>query len=87
VDYLLSSKRSLSSIGLIWRAREIVDSGREALEENAALCAKNTFVRRALDKQVESLEAIRYGAAAVDVEGWDEFQVFLYIMQHYYPSL
>ncbi|RDI86721.1 hypothetical protein Vi05172_g3151 [Venturia inaequalis] len=74
VEYFLSSKRSLSSISAVWRAREIVDSGREALEENAALCAKNTFVRHALDGQIEALEAIRHGASVVDAEGYDDFQ-------------
>lgn len=75
VEYLLASKRSLSSISHVWRAREIVESGRAALEENATLCAKNTFVRHALDKQIESLEAIRYGVNVADAEGFDEFTV------------
>jgi autophagy-related protein 17 len=77
VECFLSSKRSLSSISLVWRAREIVDSGREALEENAALCAKNTFVRHAVDGQIEALEAIRHGASVVDAEGSEDFQVTL----------
>jgi autophagy-related protein 17 len=75
VEHLLASKRSLSSISLIWRAREIVDSGREALTENASLCAKNAFLRSALDKQVDSLEAIHYGASVIDAEGQNEFEV------------
>lgn len=75
VEYFLSSKRSLSSITLVWRAREIVDSGREALEENAALCAKNTFVRHVVDGQIEALDAIRHGASIVDAEGFEDFQV------------
>ena len=78
-ELYIASKRSLSSISLIWRAREIVDSGREALEDNASLCARNSFVRSALDKQVDSLEAIRYGATVVDAEGHDEFQVRILI--------
>ena len=80
VEYLLDSKRSLSSISLIWRAREIVDTGREALEHNATLCARNVFVRSTLDKQIDSLEAIRYGATIVDAEGYDEFQVYRFIL-------
>lgn len=82
VDHLLASKRSLSSIGLVWRAREIVNGGRDALEENAALCAKNAFVRHALDKQMQSLEAIRYGATVVDSDGFDEFQVRISSVLH-----
>lgn len=75
VEYFLSSKRSLSSISQVWRAREIVDSGREALEENAVLCARNTFVRHAVDGQIEALEAIRHGASVVDAQGFEDFQV------------
>ncbi|KAF2433646.1 hypothetical protein EJ08DRAFT_61992 [Tothia fuscella] len=75
VEYLLASKRSLSSISLVWRAREIVETGRGVLEANAALCAKNTFVRQQVDRQVAALEAIRHGASIVDEEGHDEFQL------------
>jgi autophagy-related protein 17 len=77
VEDFLSSKRSLSSISLVWRAREIVDSGRQALEENAALSAQNSFVRHAVDRQIEALEAIRHGASVADAEGFEDFQVYL----------
>ena len=76
MEYLLASKRSVYSIiPLVWRAREIATSGRDALEENATLCAKNTFVRQALDGQLVVLEAIRHGTLVVDSEGHDEFEV------------
>jgi hypothetical protein len=52
-----------------------VDSGREALEENAALCAKNAFVAHAIDGQIKAVEAIRHGASVVDAEGYEQFQV------------
>ncbi|KIW04747.1 hypothetical protein, variant 1 [Verruconis gallopava] len=74
VEYLLASKRSLSSISLVWRAREIVESGRASLVENAALCARNAYVRRVLERQVECLEAIGYGATEIDTEGFEAFQ-------------
>jgi autophagy-related protein 17 len=75
VDIFLSSKRSLSCTSLVWRAREIVDSARAAVEENAIVSAKNSFVRYAVDVQLESLEAIRLGAGLVREEGRSELQV------------
>jgi len=75
VEHFLASKRSLSAFSHVSRAREIVHSGRQALEENARLSAKNTFVRRTIDKQIEGLEAIKYGSTAVDEECHSDFQV------------
>jgi autophagy-related protein 17 len=75
VEYFLASKRSLSSISQVWRARENVDAGREAIEENAVLHARNTFVRRAVDVQVGSLLAIRHGARLVESDGQKELEV------------
>jgi autophagy-related protein 17 len=77
VEYLLASKRSLSSLSLVWRARDIVDLGRGALEENAARYAQRTYVRHAVDGQLEALEAIRHGAAVADAEGYEEFEVHI----------
>lgn len=75
VEHFLASKRSLSAITHVSRARELVDSGRQALEENAILSAQNAFVRHAIHKQIEAFDAIRYGASIMDAEGNDEFQV------------
>lgn len=75
VEHFLASKKSLSAITHVSRAREIVDAGRQALEENAALSAKNTFVRHTIDKQIEGLEAIRHGSSIVDAECHNDFQV------------
>jgi autophagy-related protein 17 len=75
VEHFLASKRSLSAISHVARAREIVDSSRQAVEENARLTAKNTFVRQTMDKQIEGLEAIKYGSTAVDEECHSDFQV------------
>src|ERR1700760_2013487 len=72
VEYFLAAKRSLSTINHVWRAREIVDAGRQALEENARLAAKDSFVRHALDIQVESLQAIRHGTKVVESGGHKE---------------
>ena len=76
VDIFLASKRSLSCIPLVQRAQEIVETGRDAVEENAVLAARNSFVRYAVDMQMESLEGIRCGGGAVRREGRDELQVY-----------
>lgn len=75
VEHFLASKRSLSAIAHVSRAREIVDAGRQALEENATLSAKNAFVRHTIDKQIEGLEAVKLGSNAVDAECHSDFQV------------
>jgi autophagy-related protein 17 len=77
VDVFLASKRSLSCVNQVWRARDIVDTGRDAVEENAILAAKNSFVRYAVDVQMESLEAIKHGSSLVQAEGRQELQVRL----------
>jgi len=75
VEHFLASKRSLSAFSHVQRAREIVDAGRQALEENAKLSAKNAFIRQAIEKQIEGLEAIKHGSTAVDEECHSDFQV------------
>ncbi|KAF2397947.1 hypothetical protein EJ06DRAFT_497344 [Trichodelitschia bisporula] len=77
VEYYLVSKRSLSSISHVWHAREIVESARAALEENAVLAAKITFLRHALGRQVAKLEGIRHGLALVDGEGAEGFKTMV----------
>lgn len=75
VDIFLASKRSLACTSHVWRAREIVELARDAVEENAIVAAKNSFVRYAVSVQIDSLEAVRYGAGIVQEEGRRELQV------------
>jgi hypothetical protein len=75
VDTFLAAKRSLLSIELVARAREIVESGRVALEENATLAASNSFVKAAVELQLDSLNGIRAGGKAVEIEGYQELKV------------
>jgi hypothetical protein len=75
VGTFLAAKRSLSCIDLVARAREIVESGRVALEENAVLSASNTFSRNAIDTQIDALTAIRHGGQVVEQEGYQELKV------------
>ncbi|KAF2663627.1 hypothetical protein BT63DRAFT_460742 [Microthyrium microscopicum] len=69
VGIFLASKRSLLSTEQVRRAQEIVDTGRGAVEENAVLTARNSFVRYAVSVQLESLEAIRQGVRVVESDG------------------
>lgn len=75
VAHFVAAKRSLSSVSHVWRANEIVTSARAALEEDAVLSAQNAFVKRAVDEQVNALEAIRHGVEQTAVEGQAEFKV------------
>jgi autophagy-related protein 17 len=77
VGTFVAAKRSLSSIDLVARAREIVESGRGMLEENAILSAGNSFARQAVDQQLDSLAAIKQAGHAVDMEGYQELKVCL----------
>jgi hypothetical protein len=75
VDLFLASKRSLSCINQVWRAREIVHTARDAVEDNAKVSARNSFVRYAVDVQLESLEAIRLGGGLIQSETGEEHDV------------
>ena len=75
VEYFLASKRSLTAIQHVVRAQEIVVAGREALEENARLAAKNGFVENALNAEVQKLEALAVGIGVLGDEVGAEFEV------------
>jgi hypothetical protein len=75
VEHFLASKRSLAAIQHVARAQEIVVSGREALEENAVLAAKNGFVKKALEKEVRKLEALGVGMSLLESDVGSGFEV------------
>ena len=75
VEHLLASKRSLAAIQHVVRAQGIVVSGREALEENAVLAAKNGYARTALAMEVRKLEALGVGLGLLEDETGIEFEV------------
>ncbi|KAF2454106.1 putative kinase activator [Lineolata rhizophorae] len=78
VAHFVASKRSLACISHVWRANEIVNAARAALEDNAALAAKNAFLQRAVERQVASLDAVREGVEKVGMEGQAEFKSILH---------
>lgn len=75
IEYFLAAKRSLLTASYVARAQEIVASARQSLEENAILNARTSFARKSIEKQLESLEAVRYGASLIDTQSQEEFEV------------
>src|SRR3954469_5150252 len=69
VNYLLASKRSLTSINSLYRAHEIVTSARAALEESVKLSARTGFLRNGISEQVRILRRVRTGVEGVYKEG------------------
>ncbi|KAI9706488.1 MAG: autophagy protein 17 [Candelina mexicana] len=77
VSHLLASKRSLSSVSLVWRANELVTSARALLEERVVLGARTDFVRKGVEEQVKILQSVRNGVEGVAREGQAEFKKVL----------
>jgi autophagy-related protein 17 len=75
IAHLVASKRSLSSIDLVWRANELVTSARAALEESVVLGARSGFLKRGIAGQAKVLCRVRDGIENVAREGQVEFDV------------
>ncbi|KAJ8116364.1 hypothetical protein OPT61_g2193 [Boeremia exigua] len=78
VGHFVAAKRALNSQTVLWRANEIVTTARELLEENAILAAKNASIRNIVDRQVDTLEAVRRGIDVVETEVQAEFKQLLH---------
>ena len=72
--HFVAAKKSLDSTAHVFRANEIVTSSRTLLEEIAVLNARNSFARRGIDEQVETLHAVRDIAADAGGQAADEFK-------------
>ncbi|KAI9831650.1 MAG: autophagy protein 17 [Phylliscum demangeonii] len=77
LDYLLASKRSLSSTTLVWRANEIVHGAREALTEGVVLRARAGFLRQAMAEQWRLLARIQHGIEQAAGRGQADFEATL----------
>ena len=73
LQHFVAAKRSLGSTHYVWRANHLVTSSRSLLEEIAVLNAKNTFTRRGVDEQIDTLYAIRDGIVGAGDESGAEF--------------
>ncbi|CAO2652156.1 Nn.00g004390.m01.CDS01 [Neocucurbitaria sp. VM-36] len=78
VNHFVSSKRSLNTQTVLWRANDTVHAARELLEENAVLAAKNASIRNIVEQQVHGLEAVRRGMDVVEAEVETEFKQLLH---------
>lgn len=77
VQHLLDAKRSLSSMGLVLRANELVYSARQAHEEAAILTAQSDFIRQAILDQTLLLNRLRRGITRTYDHGKREFKQIL----------
>lgn len=89
VEYLLASKRSLSSTELVWQANELVTTARTQLEEGVQLAARTSFVRQAVQGQVHVLRRVKQGVDHVGHQANEEFEVRKSLLRHqkYLPGL
>ena len=75
ITHFVAAKKSLSSTSQVYRANEIVQDARKALEEAAVLKAKNTFIRNGADEELHVLQAVGTGLDTVGREAQVDFQV------------
>ncbi|KAI2464715.1 autophagy-related protein 17 [Annulohypoxylon bovei var. microspora] len=74
VQYLLDAKRSLSSMGLVLRANELVHSARQAHEESVILAAQSQFLRQGISEQIRLLQRLRRGMIRTYDSGKRDFK-------------
>ncbi|RWA05627.1 hypothetical protein EKO27_g9477 [Xylaria grammica] len=74
VKHLLDAKRSLSSMGLVLRANELVHAARQAHEESVILSAQTQFLRHDISEQMRLLLRIRKGLIRTYDGGKREFK-------------
>jgi autophagy-related protein 17 len=75
VEHLLAAKRSLNSVGTVWKAEELVRSARSALEESVILSARTGFLWNGISEELKLLHKIRGGIHTVFNDGQKDFQV------------
>ncbi|KAI1413655.1 autophagy-related protein 17 [Hypoxylon sp. FL1857] len=73
VQHLLDAKRSLSSIGLVLRANELVHLARQAHEESVILAAQSQFLRQGISEQIRLLKRLQRNMLRTYDNGKREF--------------
>jgi autophagy-related protein 17 len=74
VLHFVAAKKSLTATQHVYRATELATSSRALIEEIAALNAKNSYARRGVDEQLETLREIRTAVADAGEHAGDEFK-------------
>ena len=73
VLHFVAAKKSLTATQHVYRATELATSSRALIEEIAALNAKNSYARRGVDEQLETLREIRAAVSDAGENAGDEF--------------
>ncbi|KAI1384767.1 autophagy-related protein 17 [Hypoxylon trugodes] len=74
VQHLLDAKRSLSSVGLVVRANDLVTLARRSHEESVILTAQSRFLRQGINDQVRLLHRLRRSMNRTYDDGKREFK-------------
>jgi autophagy-related protein 17 len=74
VLHFVAAKKSLTATQHVYRATELATSSRALIEEIAALNAKNSYARRGVNEQLETLREIRAAVADAGEHAGDEFK-------------
>ena len=74
LQHLLNSKRSLTSINHVWRANEICNSTRQALENSAVTTARSSFLRSGIRSQLNLLDGVQQTSKNTADLGKAEFE-------------
>ncbi|KAI1075455.1 kinase activator [Whalleya microplaca] len=74
VQHLLDAKRSLSSMGLVLRANELVHLSRQAHEESVILTAQSRFIHQGISEQIRLLLRLRRSMNRTYDNGKREFK-------------
>lgn len=74
MQHLLGAKRSLSSMGLVLRANELVHLSRQAYEESVILTAQSQYLRQGINEQVRLLLRLRRSMNKTYDNGKREFK-------------
>ncbi|KAI1376868.1 autophagy-related protein 17 [Hypoxylon crocopeplum] len=77
VQHLLDAKRSLSSIGLVLRANDLIKLARKAHEESVVLTAQSQFLRQGIHEQISLLDRLRRSMNRTYNGGKREFKQIL----------
>ncbi|KAI0835692.1 autophagy-related protein 17 [Hypoxylon sp. FL0890] len=80
VQHLLDAKRSLSSIGLVLRANELVYLARQAHEESVILSAQSQFLRQGISEQIRLLKRLQRSMLRTYDNGKREFKQIIKTM-------
>lgn len=74
VSHFVAAKKSLTATQHVYRATELAATSRALIEEIAILNAKNSYARRGVDEQLETLRSIRSAVVDAGEGAGDEFQ-------------